>query len=152
MKLALLSLLLSPLVACVRQTGPAPGTPAPTPESAPGATTVSIRVRGPLYPMPENAQICRSGSTCNWDCDDGNCNFVCEQGSTCNVECDGGNCEVQGHGGATVNAECDGGNCKTGCDPGATCNFECDGGSCAQGCAPDTTCNVECDGGSCSAL
>ena len=130
------------LVAC----GPIYKTPKPTQSE----TTVAVVAA----PLPANvaaggAHVCKSGDTCNEECDQGNCAFICEAGSTCNFECDGGNCMINCEAGSTCNHDCDGGNCRTLCDGGATCNLECDGGNCQQACEAGATCNRECDGGNC---
>lgn len=131
-----------PLVPIPMVAGGPPGAPCATPGEASEEASVAVA-------SSSGAQVCPEGSSCNLQCDQGNCAFECAEGSTCNIQCDGGNCTIDVAAGATANVQCDGGHCTDACAGGATCDFQCDGGACSAACGTGSTCNFDCNTGDC---
>lgn len=90
-------------------------------------------------------------------CDPRTCGPACKSGSTCNVDCNSRSCDL-GCSGCRGDFNCTGSdNCAVGCSEGGTCNvtctsdncsIQCTGGShCTLTCADRTkTCDIQCDG------
>jgi len=76
--------------------------------------------------------VCDSGETCvcdgigncDWDCPDGDCNFVCNGIGNCNLTCDGGGCSATCNGDGNCILDCAGDDCTQYCDGTGNCIIE----------------------------